>query len=310
MSDLENSTMASSNTPPEEKKKNDKVIFIIIIALLVGVIGFLFYRQNKQADTIKTQEAKIHAASISIKNLQAEYDSAINRLTAMQGENDSLNKIIEEQIQQLKVAKAGAASAYGLQISLNDYKKQIKDLHDQMDGYLKTIDALTADNKVLNDKVKTAQAQNDQLQSTVSAQQSTISGQQIKLALLHPSALKAEGMKEGKKPKVQKSAKATDYINVTMTIPENKDSDAGDKTFVIRIMDPKGTTLTSNISGQFKSSDGTDMQYSMKATMKYDQSAKTVSMKYTQSTGYTPGKYNIEVYQDGFKVGATTLDLK
>jgi len=299
---------------PEKEKKNDKtVLFVIIIVILLGVIAFLLVRQNSQSGTITKQEQKIKGDSIDIRRLNAELaetkaslDSLTDTTAAVRKLVDEKNKIIASLMAQASaVAYQGKIDTKHYQDIIAERDRQIADLNDQiqklvddkkalqssLDQVTKIKDDLTVQNQDLNNKNMTLST---------------------KAGLFQPgNSLRLEAMKDSKKEKTTNKAKQTDHMSVTFTISGESQIEKGNKTFMVRILNPDGTLATSTTaSGNFKNSDGQDMQYSCKGTTAYDQTSKTIVMPYHQTIPFQAGKYSLELYQDGFLIGTSSLELK
>jgi hypothetical protein len=111
-----------------------------------------------------------------------------------------------------------------------------------------------------------------------------------------------------------KSAKKVESIKVCFDIDENKVSEPGSKIFLLRIVSPEGVTLAvqSQGSGVFELADsGEKSQYTTKQEINYEQKKKNVCMYWEGAAGgFGKGTYTIEIYQDGYNTGTTTMELK
>ncbi|MEO5674145.1 MAG: hypothetical protein ABIQ74_05820, partial [Chitinophagales bacterium] len=134
-------------------------------------------------------------------------------------------------------------------------------------------------------------------------------------SLLIPSNIEISGVRNKSNGKEDETSRASkvQYLNVCFDVPENKIADAGSKTFYVRILSPEGSILAvqDQGSGTFTGVETNEqMQYTTTATMDYQQQSKNVCAKWNQNTPFAKGKYNAEIYQDGYLIGKQSFEFK
>jgi predicted RNase H-like nuclease (RuvC/YqgF family) len=312
------------NQRPEQKndsKNNRTLILIILIALLVGVNIFLYVKYTqKETQTIALTEA-LNIDSMRIVDLNAKYSTALEELSSLRGQNQSLDSLLDIKEAEIKKMKASLDNALkNKKISDTEYKKQVEmlqslisDLKNQISALEKEKGILIEQKEELGKQLNNTLDENGQLkqQNKVLAKKATIG------ALLKAQNLKATGVfGRGKKKKEieTKSSKKTESIRVCFDVDENKISDPGTKEFLLRIVSPEGVTLAvqSQGSGVFELAEsGEKSQFTMKQEINYEQKKKNVCMYWEGAAGgFAKGKYTIEVYQDGYNIGSSALELK
>ena len=83
--------------------------------------------------------------------------------------------------------------------------------------------------------------------------------------------------------------------------------------FYVRIISPSGSTLSVQDQGSgvlTAVETGEQVTYTTTASANYNQTKQNVCSHWNQSTGFQPGKYIAEIYQDGYLVGKKDLELK
>ncbi len=314
--------MEDIKNPEKKESRNDKtLIYIILIALLVGANIFLYVKYTqKEKQTFALTEA-LNIDSMRIVDLDAKYSSALVELNSMRGQNKTLDSLLDIKEVEIKNMKASLDKAYkDKKLSDAEYKKQldmlqnlISDLKSQISVLEKEKGILIGQKDSLGKQLNTTLDENGQLlkQNKVLSKKATMG------ALLKAQNLKAVGVfGRGKKNKEieTKSAKKVENIKVCFDIDENKVSEPGTKTFMLRIVSPEGVTIAvqSQGSGVFELADsGEKSQYTMKQDVQYDQKKRNVCMYWEGAQGgFAKGTYTIEVYQDGYNVGTSTLELK
>ena len=83
----------------------------------------------------------------------------------------------------------------------------------------------------------------------------------------------------------------------------------GDKDVALEVLDPSGNPL--NPSGSFTLEDGTEVNYSDKSNVSYENiELDFISIIEVNRKEIKKGKYTINVYVDGIKTGSSTFILK
>jgi hypothetical protein len=184
-------------------------------------------------------------------------------------------------------------------VSEADYKKQV-------DGLNSVVADLTAQIKKLQEENQILITKNDSLGVSLAGQMTTNAelqtenkslSEKVSLAsLLKPTAITATGVRgksSGKEVETDNSKKA-EKLKVCFDLPENMVAEAGEKTFMVRIISPQGTTLAvqSSGSGTFQVA-GTDeqRQYTTSTSIDYDQKAKNVCTYWQQTAPFGGGEY-------------------
>ena len=76
---------------------------------------------------------------------------------------------------------------------------------------------------------------------------------------------------------------------------------------------PDGKPLAAEVlgSGKFSTRNGEQKQFTQKIDLNYTQGQRQpLSLDWKQSTNFEIGDYKIEVYNNGFKIGEGTCNLK
>ena len=204
------------------------------------------------------------------------------------------------------------------QLSQTEYKAQLDNLNTMIADLSSKIDALQKENGVLMVRTDSLGKDISQKQSTISELQSTNTNlsQKVTVAsLLIPSHIVAEGIREkssGKEAETSRASKVQ-HLKVCFDIPQNKVSETGSKTFIVRLLGPDGAVLTGQEgSGTFTRVETNEqMQYSTTTTIDYQQNAQAgICTKWNQSAPFQAGNYSAEIYQDGYLIGKQNFALK
>jgi len=75
-------------------------------------------------------------------------------------------------------------------------------------------------------------------------------------------------------------------------------------------MDSNGGVLSENGIGGVVYFEGREIGYSIRQTVLFDSNDQEVDILYRKNTSYKPGKYAIELYAEGFKIGTGSFEVK
>ncbi len=305
----------------ENQGSSSKKIYIIIIVLLLlvnGFGGYMLWNDNKIKKDLTDQRTK----------LEGEYKSLTDTLEMKKAEIDQMiqNGNIQDSTIMAQRAELEEKEKQIKSLFAKDRldKKQLDELRNQIAAYQasigemqKRIDELTAQNQQLT-------AANQQLTTDLNSEKATTSqlaeqnkGLSAKVelgSLLQLRNMEVVGIKKkgGSKETVVKKAKQTESIRITFETGDNKVLDPGPLSLYVRIINPKGETISvaDQGSGTFKMAGTNDAtQFTKKADLDWDQSNKKVVIYWSQNV-QTPGDYKVEVYQSGMLVGEGRVELK
>lgn len=299
----------------EETKKGGNRIYIVIIALLLlidGVVGFLLYKENKQKQE-KIEEVQKFANDY--KELNSEFETAKVELETLKGKNAELDAIIQERqakIERYQKELAEAQRKGNLTAAeLGRYKTLIAGLQEENTVLQKRVSELTSQNQELT-------AQNLELDKFLQEEKATtasLSSQKEDLfkkgSLFQLQNVKVSGEKRKKSgQEVEKRyLKNVEFLNISFTTGDNKVLEEGVVSVYVRVVNPKGETITGDDSGTLTLADGTTAQYSRKVDIDWAKKSKDVSVEW--SKGLTDkGTYKTEIYQNGYLIGQNSVTFK
>lgn len=305
----------------ETNSGGNKKIYIAVIVLLLLINGaalYLLWSENKAkkdlgdqkellqqefttlSDTLDAKRAEIEAL-IESGNVQ---DSTI---LAQRDELEAQQKEIQKLLASGKANKNDLAKAKKL---IAQYEASIAELQ-------KRVEELTAQNRELA-------TQNEQLNNELTSEKQTTANLSQDLAvktkkvelgsLLQPKNLMVEGVKKkgnGKEVTVNR-VKAMESLRITFETGENKVLDKGNLSLYIRILNPKGETISvaDQGSGSITAAEtGEIIQFTKKADFEWNQTNKKVVVYWSQNIK-DAGTYKVEIYQSGYLIGKVETQLK
>lgn len=300
--------------------EGNKKLYIGIIALLLllnaGTL-YLYLTTNKAKTDLTEQKATLEA---DFKTLSDTLDSKKLELEQFKGKNAELDAEItakQEEIDNQKKTIAGLFAKGKMNAKeLAAAKEKIAQFESSISDLQKRVEELTQQNQQLT-------AQNQQLSTDLTAEKQTTSNlteqnkglsQKVELgSLLQLKNLEVVGIKKksnGKETDV-KRIKQVESLRISFETGENKVVDEGNMSLYVRIINPKGETISvaDQGSGTLKLADGQDVQYSKKADFDYSKTNKKISVYWSQNLN-TAGTYKVEVYQSGYVIGKGQVELK
>lgn len=299
-----------------EPKKDTKKIYILlaVIVVLIGTNIFL-WMQKDQTETRFVQSTDEKA------KLQVQLNQLELELTEATANADSLNESLiakdEElkgKVAQLQIAlKRGNLSAAELERARNEIDQlryYINKYQDEIQTLKQENEMLTTENSGLKKTVENEQKKSSELEN----QNISLSNKVAVASLLKTTNLNVVGVRtrsNGKESETDR-IKSLEKIKVSFNLVDNQVATQGDREFYIRVVNPTGKAEVVTDANDSKfNADGSELQYSAKATFKFENKAgELYTMYWKKSSSIEPGTYTITVYCDGSSIGSATLTLK
>lgn len=298
-----------------QNDSNNKPLLYTIIAILVVIIAVLLYMLNNvSTEKDNTEKAKTEVQ----KTLKGKEEALVKaELLLEQYQKDSLalagdNLILSEELVTRK--KAIAKLVADLKSNKANSQEAIADLNRQLADLTVRLGEVEAQNKELIVENEVLNTQN----TSLNKENSNLSTEKIKLkslaSRLQASAVKIETLKKkwltGKETGTLK-ASSVEAFRISFSINENSVAEAGEKTIYLKITGPEGITLANSGQGGTFDFDGKSSKYTYKLTTPFDKETKIIQPTVWKPTAQLKaGKYTIEIYNEGFKMGSSVLDLK
>jgi myosin heavy subunit len=309
----------------QEQKQDRKTLLwaALAVLLLLNLVLVYFIYHEKQENlakdeiiTAKTEE--VLSIKTKLDSISTELDIKIAEIQKLGGSVDSLVALkaqLEKDKQELKNANTYSAASYNKKI--RSYETILSEKDGEITRLKQELGVVTSKNEELNQKVTGLESEKQLLAdsvSTYSAQNKELS-EKVTLA----SALRAEAVtvnavsakgkeREGGKYK----AKRIDRLRINFKLGENAVAKQNEKEIYLRILDPDGAVLSDMAtgSGSFMYN-GKELIYSSKQTISFTNSGQSVDIFYGR--GGIPmkdGKYAIELYSEGFRIGQGDFTVK
>ena len=302
------------NNPQKSKTNGPLLAALIIMTGLAGVSSYLYFDQKKVSEnqevTISERVEELSTTRVKLDSISTALDAKIAEVQKLGGDVSELEKM------KVQLEEDKASLKKGSRISLAKYDAKIK----QYEAFLMEKDTLIAglqrENVTLASNVKVLDEENTGLKTErqkLADSVTTVVSKNEELAtkVTRAAALKAQNVKVlavNSKGKIKEDdsykAKRLDKIKLMYRLLDNPLTKEEPKEVFVRVLDPSGAVVSdmANGSGTFMV-DGNETIYTTKQTVTYDKSGQDVELLYTRGIPYKPGKYTIELYSEGFRIG-------
>lgn len=309
----------------QEQKQDRKTLLwaaLAVLALLNLVLVYFIYHEKQENrvkdDIITAKTEEVLFTKTKLDSISAELDTKIAEIQQLGGSVDSLielKKQLEKDKEELKNVNNFSAANFDKKIKsyenvLSQKDTEIANLREELgivtnknQELSQQVTGLESEKQQLNDSVNNYSAQNRELAEKVTLASA------LRTEELSIHAVSAKG-KERDGDKFR--AKRIDKLRVSFKLGDNAVAKQNEKDIYLRILDPDGAVLSDMATGSGAFSyNGKEMIYSSKQTVNFTNSRQQVDIFYGR--GGIPmkdGKYAIEVYSEGFKIGQGDFTVK
>lgn len=312
------------NTDSSKEKKISfrEILSILLIVSLLGTWGYIIWDKNNTRETIHEKDNLITSTSAQRDELQKELADAnvrydILKTTDAQKDSAINSKDLEIRKKQSRISLL-LSKADATQAELNEARQLISALNSDIDVYKKQIAVLESKNTELTNENNSLSKKKEQLQKEYDSSIEKIKEQDNTISVgstLHVSNFNILGLnvKGNGKEKETTTAKRVDKLRVYFDLDENMITPSGIKELYIIITDPKGKVASNNDlgSGKFTTREGDVKVFTQRMDINYTQNkSQTISFDWRDQTRFETGTYQIEVYNNGFKIGESFCALK
>lgn len=325
---MSTTNLETSSVETKKPTKDYRNLFLGILAvLLVGVSGYLVFDKKQSTATIDQQQTQIAKVTDEKSDIQQSFDASLSRLDSIKSVNSNLEGKLASSNSEITKTKAEIRSILNKKnataAELNRAKQLIASLNDKISTMQADVARLTQDNQNLTqDKVVLTQEKtvlteekeklNQDLTTTTVAKQdlekkvdvaSTLNASNISIT---PVKLKNNG-----EEKVTSTAKRVDKLKISFDV-DNRIAQPGNTDIYVVVVGPDGKPISIEAlhSGTFTTREEGDKSFTAKLPVEVETAKrKNVEFQFTPGN-FQQGNYTIQIYQNGFKIGESTRELK
>jgi len=315
----------------QQEQKNKQSIawaMVVVLGLATAMFGYLFTSQKQeltQQESMVVEKAReLAVTKTKLDSISTVLDAKIAEVEKLGGDVTELTKM-KEKLEADKVAFSRSR-----RVETNKYLGKIKEYEkfltekDEMIAQLKAEnEQLVASNDSLHTHVGTLTSERERLvqrqaELTDSVTTFTAANKELSAKVSKAAALKAQNLKvlavnsRGKaKDKDEYKASRVDKLKLVFNLPENDLTAQEPKDIYVRVLDPDGAVIADDAtgSGEFEV-DGAPSKFTTRESVTYQNNNQKVEMLYDNSGKFRPGKYNVELYAEGYKIGGGNFTIK
>lgn len=336
MTDIDNSPIEEHNPTGTNtavpKKKNNSFIIIVLLLLVIAAIGYYFLSDTKATkEEIITLEQAAHQSDSLYNELKAELanykqenEELYAQIARKEAELESQYSKIKRLIQQATKDKAARRK---IELKLKNLDLELENMRTYVDEQTLDLNELRTENRrlkkekelldrkyaeELEERKRLVQA-GENLQSINDAQSKKLNTASV----LQTTNVKAKGLRlknNGDRRGIN-SAKRTEFVEVCFDIVKNQVCEPGANRFYLRLISPSGAVVSdaNRGSGKLVLFEETEpISYTTSKIFEYNPSLKTLCMEWYAypNTPFQAGRYQVELYNKGRKVGTYDFDTK
>ncbi len=313
-----------SNLNQPAPKDNKILIYSLLAGALVISWGYMFFSNKKATETEEKLTTQNVAVSSELQDVKDLYSETSFRLDSLMGENETMSSDLNAKNTEIVKMRAEIAKILSnknaTDAELKKARRMISELNGKVEGLAAEVEKLEGENQALSAENTQIKKAKDEVENDLLATQASKTQTEQELADTKDvaSTLKASNIniialneKSGGKEKETTSAKKADKLRVNFTIDENRLAKAGPKELFVVITDPTGKIVSYNAGDVFVKRDGQSQLYTTKVSVNYDGGRSLpVSYDWKNDKTFTEGKYTIEIFHNGFKIGEQVRTMK
>ncbi|RYU95141.1 hypothetical protein EWM59_12885 [Emticicia agri] len=317
-------------TDTKMASNSNQGIFKVSFGVLIGILALLGYLfMGARNDTFELQKSltekveQLSSTQIKLDSISKVLDEKIAKINKLGGNIVELKRIKAQLENDKKLLKSD------LNFSIQKYNAKIKDyenfltvkdrefnnlkeentelkartelLEQEKQEVLSENTTLKSDKETLSQTVAEYSAENYNLQRQVTLASS------MKAINVQVAALSANG--KAREGNAFKSSRIN-RLRVSFIMPSNSIAVKNRKDIYIRILDENGGLISDNVNSGVLEYEGNEIGYSIRQGVMFENNDQKVDIIYAQEAPYNPGKYEIEIYCEGFKIGKGAFEVK
>jgi regulator of replication initiation timing len=324
MTNLNSPTSEVDNTP---RKKDHRSLVIGLLAFgLVASVVYLIINQNESSQVIQQTHTQIAQISDAKSQVQKSFDESLVRLDSMTGISNGMRVKLKGETAEIAQKKAEIRRILNNRNATAAELAKAKDLIAQLNDKIGTMEQdvarLTTDNQSLTqDKVQLTQ---DNTSLTSDLQTTTAVKQDLEKKVDIASTLNASNIaivpvdvRSNGKEKITSTAKRVNKLLISFDVT-NRIAQSGMTDIYVCITGPDGKNIVVPAAGQDTAGKGTfttreegDKSFTAKVPVDFEMTQKKkVEFAFTPAGKFQQGSYKIQIYQNGYKIGEGTSELK
>lgn len=305
-----------------QPRKNSKNVIIALLAFaFVGTWCYLLVDQNKTGHIIEQNTSQIAKISDEKSDIRKSFDQSLTRLDSMAGISTVLKSKLTDKDNEISKKKAEIRMILNKKnataAELAKAKDLIAQLNDKIGMMEQDVARLTQDKQTLTQDNVVLTQEKQELDSNLTTTTAVKVDLEKKVDIastLNASniAITPVDVRHNGKEKVTTKASRVNKLLISFDV-NNRIAQSGTTDVFVCIIGPDGKNIITQKSGSgtFTTRDEGDKSFTAKLPVDVE-TAKTkyVEFAFTPGNDFQQGNYTIQIYQNGFKIGEGTRELK
>jgi cell division protein FtsB len=313
---------------PQKNKQSIAWAMVVVLGLATAMFGYLFTTQKSeltQQESLVVQKAReLATTKTTLDSISTVLDSKIAEIERLGGDVSELTKVKAQlEADKLAFSRSKKVETGKYLAKIKEYEKFLAEKDEVIAQLRLENEHLVASNDSLSTHVGSLTSERERLvqrqaELSDSVVTFTAANKELSEKVSLAASLKAANIKvltvnsRGKvKDKEEYKAKKVDKLKLTFTLPENALTAQEPKDIYVRVLDPQGAVIADDAtgSGEFEIN-GAPSKFTARESVAYQNNNQKVEMLYDNTAQFRPGKYNVELYAEGYKIGGTNFTIK
>jgi hypothetical protein len=284
-------------------------IGIFFILMLGGMVYLFFSLRTKEAtisDLTKQFDLEKEELTDEYSQLNLQYEGYGLRIgndslaTMLEAERNKVQRVLEE----LKTVKSTDLKR------INQLKKELETFRVIMKQYVAQIDSLHAENTQLRSENKVVSKRYEDVQqkaTTLEGEKKILTDKVTLASILEARNISVESLTN--RGRLAKKINKTAQLKFSFVVNKNISAPTGEKYIYVRITQPDESLLVKKNDNVFQF-EGKYINYSARRPIDYEGEEVPVVIYWDVEEFLHPGTYRVDIFADGYNIGATTFALK
>jgi hypothetical protein len=293
------------------------LIGFLLMTLVAAVFGYLYYHERgittKQEQDLEVRVTDLMKAEMKLDSISEQLDIRIAQVKQLGGSLVQLQRVKQQieadraELRKGNLLLAAKVKDYEAFLTTKDSELgQLRRKNKALAGQNETL--TVANTALLQERQLLADSLTEVLTKTSDLEEKVNLASGLKARNVKVVAISAKGReREGSEVK----ARRVDNLRVEFLLEKNPLAEPETKRIYLKILDPKGATLSDESlgSGVF-SYKGADDAFTLSKDVAYTGTNQDVSILYNRTQPYQKGTYTVELYAEGQKIGEGAFSIR
>jgi hypothetical protein len=291
-----------SNSTTDMKPRGKAVMLltalIVVLTLVLAVVGWMFYEQH--LESLETQQqliAEKDSITLNLQEIMFEYE-------VLETDNEAVKqKLAEEQERATKLYNELRQVRQVSYAKIKEYQRELGTLRSIMRDMVKEIDSLnTLNQQLIAENIKVRQEFSISQRTVESLEQKT---EELSSAVERGSVIRVRNVvcsTINQRSREVTRARNVEKIQTCFIVSENNIAKAGTRFVYMRILGPDGFILAKSNTDLFDF-EGEKIVFSARREVDYQNKDVEMCIFYDNNGELIPGKYEVNLFMDGYLVG-------